>query len=108
MGRTFAVLVVLVLTACGATESTTFSEIGDEITACEQAFADAAAEDEMHDSVEDMFPAVKACASLEDWEAAWDQFGDELGFSGSAQSVLSNMCLSDEIASTDLCTAVNE
>lgn len=105
---TVTILMAMALAACGTTESTTFGEVGDSLTACEQAFADAAAVDEMHDSVEDMFPAVRACGSLEDWEAAWDQFGAELGFSGSARSVLTSMCLSEEIASTDLCQAVSK
>ena len=105
---TVTTFIAVALAACGITESTTFGEVGDSLSTCEQAFADAAAEDEMHDSVEDMFPAVRTCGSLEEWDEAWDQFGDELAFQGTSRSVLTNMCFSDEIASEPLCQAVNE
>jgi hypothetical protein len=103
-----AVLAALMLGGCGVTESTTFSSIGETMSACERAFADAASVDELHDSVEDMFPAVRACGSLNEWEATWADYGDDLGFSGTARSVLSNMCLADEIRDTALCMEISE
>jgi hypothetical protein len=71
--------------------------------ACDSVFSAAAAKDEMHDSVEDLFPAVTACTSLDEWEAAYDRYGG-LRFTGDdGVAILRNMCFSDEIANKGLC-----
>lgn len=75
-----------------------------EQSACADAFAAAAAVDEMNDSVTDLYPAVRAC-SLGEWRAEFERH-DGLRFSGTADSVLANMCLSGEIQDTALCSAL--
>lgn len=72
--------------------------------ACEQAFATAAAVDEMHDTVEDMYPAIRSC-TLEEWRAQWDRY-DGLGFIGTADEVLTNMCMARRVSATALCRSL--
>jgi hypothetical protein len=58
----------------------------------------------MHDSVKDLFPAVRAC-TIEEWRTEFAAYNG-LRFIGNADGVLSNMCFSAEIEQTALCRAV--
>lgn len=72
-------------------------------TACEEAFAEAAAVDEMQDSNEDLFPAVRACANVEEWTAASAQHPDALD-GADPEFYLTNLCANyPEISSEPLC-----
>jgi hypothetical protein len=68
------------------------------------AFAGAAGVDAMADSVSDLYPAVRACSSLAEWQAAFDA-NHGAGFSGTAMEVLRNVCLGDDVKALPLCVA---
>lgn len=91
-------LMLVGLTSCGG---------GQTASACETALAAAASTDEMHDSVEDLYAGVRACSTVEEWEAAWSTHGADLGFVGSATAVLRNVCLAPEVSDEPLCQAVD-
>ncbi|HWP62910.1 MAG TPA: hypothetical protein VNO86_05525 [Candidatus Binatia bacterium] len=79
---------------------------GADSSACDEAFKAAASVDEMQDTVADLYPAVRAC-SLEQWDQAWERYGDDLGFAGTSREVLGNICLAPEVADEALCQALN-
>jgi hypothetical protein len=72
MRHASAVLVLLIATACTSALAPTDDSGagGGGSSACDRAFAAAASVDEMHDTVEDLYPAVRACTSVGDWVAA--------------------------------------
>lgn len=45
---------------------------------CDDAFDQAASVDKMQDTVEDLYPAARACESLEDWIAASERHPDAI------------------------------
>jgi hypothetical protein len=92
---------MVLLAACGGTAGNT-QQAAD---ACEEAFTAAAGVDAMADSVSDLYPAVRACATIEAWTAAFDE-NDGAGFLGSATDVLRNVCMAPEIADEPLCAMV--
>jgi len=49
-----------------------------ESSACLRAFKSAAAVSRFQDTNEDLFPAFRACGSLEEWRAASDKYPDAL------------------------------
>lgn len=130
MGRLMAVLAVFLSVACGGGEtvsapspSTTMTEEpapepSEEPTveptqepalptgACDAAFAEAAAVDEMQDTVEDLYPAAHACTSVEDWAAASERNPGAIDVD--PEVFLGNMCLSPEVADAHLCTDVTD
>lgn len=74
--------------------------------ACDAAFAEAAAVDQMQDTVADLYPAAHACTSVEDWVAASE--GNPGAIDVDPEVFLGNMCLSPEIADADLCAEVTD
>ena len=74
-------------------------------SACMDAMADAAGVDKMADSVSDLYPAIRACTSLPEWQAAFDA-NNGAGFSGAAKEVLTNACLAPEVKDEPLCATV--
>lgn len=100
MRRLGLIAATMLLAACGG--GTASAPISD---ACGEAFVAAAAVGDMEDSVSDLYPAVRACASLDAWTAAFDANGGA-GFTGGATSVLTNVCTAPEVASEPLCALV--
>ena len=72
--------------------------------ACYDAWKTAASVDEMHDTVSDLYPVVKAC-DIAGWTEQFD-LHHGLRFTGSADEVLAMVCRSSEVASSDLCRAI--
>ena len=60
------------------TPSPTPASVQDALGACREAFRDAAAVSVMRDTVDDLNPAVRACSSVAEWEAAFSEFPDAL------------------------------
>ena len=96
------VAITFLVGACGGGGSGAKTE--PEKSACAQAFDSAAAVDPMQDTVSDLYPAVRAC-SLTEWRTEFAAHNGA-GFSGSADSVLGNVCFASEVASTALCKEV--
>lgn len=81
-------------------------EPSEAISECEDAFATAAAIDPMQDANEDLFPAVRACASVAEWTEASAQHPDALD-GIDPETVLANLCLNyPAISSEPLCSQV--
>jgi len=95
--------IALVVAGCGVT-SQVFTVVGS--TACELAFADAAAVGDTEDTVEDLDPAVRACTSLEEWGSA--SATNPAALDGvNPFEFLGNRCHSGEgLSGTDLCGAL--
>jgi hypothetical protein len=53
-----------------ASEGDAASDSAEAASACEQAFAVAAEVDDMQDTVADIYPALSACETLDEFEAA--------------------------------------
>ncbi len=102
------VVAVLALSACAgsATPSTSPAVRGASTlsvpSACLEAFEAAAGVDAMADTVSDLYPAVAACASANEWAAAFGAV-DGAGFTGTADEVLSNVCFAPEVSALPLC-----
>lgn len=98
--------VALVVAGCGIGTQvrSTFEVVGS--TACELAFADAAAVGDMEDTVEDLDPAVRACTSLEEWGAA--NAANPAALDGvDPFEFLGNRCdVGDGLSATNLCGAL--
>jgi hypothetical protein len=104
----FAALLALTLASCssdntgGDTSSGTATE-----SACEGAFAAAAAIGDMEDTVEDLDPAVRACETIDEWTAASEAHPGALD--GADPVVyLTNRCLygNDSVKQTLLCQSL--
>lgn len=103
MKRWIVGLVVVVLAACGASATETDTQSDTTVSACEEAFSEAAAVDEMQDLIEDLFPAVHACSTLDEWAAASDAYPDALD-GANPELFLTNICANySEIADAELC-----
>ena len=77
--------------ATGAELEGTTSSPSSSVSECEAAFADAAAVGDLEDVIEDLYPAVRACLTIEEWSAASDVHRDALD--GADPLVfLSNVC----------------
>ena len=77
-----------------------------EVTAqCDQAFAQAASIGDMEDTVEDLYPAVTACTSIEDWIAGSEANPGALSEAVRPLMFLGNVCgsLNAGLENTDLC-----
>jgi hypothetical protein len=90
----------MLLANCGGTSAST-----KPADVCGAAFAAAAGVDANADSVSDLYPAVRACTSVAAWSAAFAA-NNGAGFSGTATSVLSNVCTAPEVATESLCQLV--
>jgi hypothetical protein len=75
-------------------------------SACRDAFEVAVGVDRIADSVSDLYPAVRACDSIDFWQAGFNSQGGA-GFSGSALEVLRNVCRAPEVAKEPLCVAAS-
>jgi hypothetical protein len=73
-------------------------------SACDTAFAEAAAIDEMQDTVEDLDPAVRTCATGDEWSAAAASHPGAIDEGIDPIEFLTNRCLYAEgLADTTLC-----
>jgi hypothetical protein len=75
-------------------------------SACMEAFASAARIDKNADSVSDLYPVIRACTNLQEWQGAFDASGGA-GFSATAAQVLKNACLAPEVKDESLCAQVD-
>ena len=74
------------------------------VAPCDAAFAQAAAVDAMHDTIEDLYPAVEACTTLDAWVAASDANPGAVSEGVDPLIVLGNICGNNtDLAATDLC-----
>jgi hypothetical protein len=98
---------VLLLAACSSpastsstpstTPSTSTSNASPSTTvtaACNSAFAAAAAVDVMTDTVSDLYPAVRACASVAEWVAAANGNPGAISADVDPREFLGNVCAS--------------
>lgn len=100
---TMAFGAVVALAACGGDDD---GEPAAARTACESAFAAAAAIGDTEDTVEDLDSAVESCTTVEEWSAASDQYPDALD-GVDPLTFLANRCQpGGGLAQSDLCTAV--
>jgi hypothetical protein len=74
--------------------------------ACDDAFAAAAAVDDMHDTVTDLDPAVAACATLAEWTAASIAHPGAISEGVDPAVFLGNRCDETYLASTALCKSI--
>jgi hypothetical protein len=93
-------IATLTLAGCGASTAST-----KPADACGAAFATAAGVDKTADTVADLYPAIRACATLDAWSAAFIA-NNGAGFTGSSTGVLTNVCTAPEVAETPLCKLV--
>jgi hypothetical protein len=100
MRRIGLVAATLLLAGCGGGAAS-----APRADVCGEAFAAAASVDETADTVSDLYRAVRACTTVEAWTAAFDANGGA-GFTGSAESVLTNVCTAPEISEEPLCKLV--
>lgn len=98
--RRLALVATLALVACGG--GTSAASPADE---CGAAFAAAAGVDQMADTVADLYPAVRACTTVEAWSTAFAANGGA-GFTGTATDVLRNVCTAPEVANEPLCASL--
>lgn len=80
-----------------------------ELTAqCDQAFAQAASIGDMEDTVEDLYAAVRACTSIEDWIAGSEANPGAISEGVKPIVFLGNVCgsLTADLEDTDLCQEV--
>lgn len=90
---TTALLLALGLAACG----------GSGGSACESAVREAAEVSGMEDTVEDLDDAIRECGSLEEFEAAAEQFPDALDGTD-ARTFIANRCeFEPSLANSALC-----
>lgn len=94
----------LVAAACGTTSDDGSAGNGGS-TACDNAFAHAAAVGEMQDAVEDLYPAVRACTSMDEWVAASEANPGAISDGVDPLVFLGNVCgsLTAGLENTDLC-----
>jgi hypothetical protein len=51
-----------------------------------------------------MYQAVHTCGSVDEWEAAYAEWGDSFMFTARGKDLLTNLCLyAIEVAETSLC-----
>jgi hypothetical protein len=96
----FSPSLVVLLAACGGSTAS-FSSTDT----CGAAFAAAAGVDKNADTIADRYPAIRACATLDAWSAAFIA-NNGAGFTGSSMGVLTNVCTAPEVAETPLCKLV--
>jgi hypothetical protein len=78
-----------------ASTSTSDASLSTTVTAaCNSAFAAAAAVDVMADTVSDLYPAVRACASVAEWVAAANGNPGAISSGVDPREFLGNVCAS--------------
>jgi hypothetical protein len=114
-----ATLVLATLSGCGGDDeansagttttvedATTTAPAGSDLPTeqCDQAFADAASQDDMSDTVEDLYPAARACESIADWVAASENHPSALD-GADPEAFAINVCAfgEDAVAGSALC-----
>lgn len=107
MTRSTFVLMALSVAACGglSTPVPTTTPTAVPTATCAAAFSEAALV-KLH-TIYDLDQAVRVC-TLAEWRTQFEAHADRLDarFSGTADSVLTNLCLLDENADTALCQEV--
>lgn len=103
------VLVLVVAAACtsGDDSNGVPVEQNDSLPqgACEQAFSDAARISSLEDTVEDLNPAIRACATLNEWNVAASAYPAALDGADST-TFLRNRCVNAELAGSSLCREI--
>jgi hypothetical protein len=102
MRRLALISAIATLTLAGCGTSTASTKPAD---ACGTAFAAAAGVDKNADTVADLYPAIRACATVDAWSAAFTA-NNGAGFTGSATEVLTNACSAQAVVSEPLCQFV--
>lgn len=112
----------LVLTGCGGDSATTETSTtttapeeessttaGDGLPtdACDAAFEQAAQPGEMEDTVENLYPAARACESIADWTAASEQHPDALDGADPEGFAINVCAYGEDVADSPLCQEVN-
>ena len=96
-------LLALTLVGCGGT-----APGGGAATACQSAMADAAAVGDTADALADLYPAVRACATLAEFSAASALHPDALD-GVEPEVILPNLCANEaSITDTPLCQEVTQ
>jgi hypothetical protein len=92
----------VLLAACEFGYNPTQSAEPSSYVACAEAFHRAAGASATADRLSDLYPAVRECRTAADWAAAFESV-DGAGLSGTALSVLRNICLADAVKNEPLC-----
>jgi hypothetical protein len=99
------VAIALLLAACSGQAAS--SGAGGGETACQAAFKAAAAIDDMHDSVEDLDPAIRACRTMDEWLAASVKYPKAINAGVDPRIFLANRCFyGTGLAGTPLCRSL--
>lgn len=103
--RTLAALLIVAtwLVGCGGDDGSDTSQQVE--SACERAMAQAAEVDATQDTVEDLYPAVRACRSVSEWIEAVQEYPDALD-DVDPELVLRNICGNEPVSDTELCQQV--
>ena len=96
-----AVAVGCIATACDGSAGARPTLI--PVDPCRAAWVEFAAIESNLRTEADLYPAVRACQSIDSWKAAFDG----AGFTGTATSLLANVCLNPEVSREHLCDLVS-
>ena len=91
----------VVLGTIWALNSPSTAPVAGGETACEAAFRDASDGSIGGGELYDLDPAMRACGSLRDWEAAWSEYPPNAG--NDPRFVAENRCLAGGFDSTRIC-----
>lgn len=104
----FAALLALTVASCSGDDTSSDTSSQATESACEQAFSQAASVSDMQDTIGDLYPAIRACKTVNEWTAASNVHPDALD--GADPVVfLTNACMyatASDIADTGLCESL--
>lgn len=103
LSRGFSVVVTLALSLSGCTPG---SASPHSDTACDTAFADAAANRDNRATDDAMDPAVGACGTLDDWLRASAKYPKALDGADATQFLRDRCQLTSRLSTTPLCKSV--
>ena len=94
MIRPAAIIATLLIVAsgCSAAQQSAAAGGGNSASACDEAFAAAASVDDMHDTVSDLYPAVRECLNVDAWVAAADANPGAIAVGVNPLTFLGNVC----------------
>lgn len=108
MIRSVGAIVTMALVLAGCSGQMASPVGGGGETPCEAAFKAAAAIDDMHDSVEDLDPAVRACTTMNEWLAASAKYPKAINDGVDPRIYVGNRCLyGTGLAGTPLCRSAS-
>jgi hypothetical protein len=95
------------LAGCGGGGDDEEPAEGPEVSACEEAFAEAAEVDDMSDVHEDLWPAFEACGDLDEFSAAAEKYPDAINGTD-PETYAKNGCLYEEsLAESPVCVDIS-